>query len=165
MCSGPPNTIQWESYLDSLERITALKYVPTNGKLIYEYRAIISSAHPYRGYRESKTEDYRFVELAISTMVTNSFFCQVSQNIDSFSKQVSFHSQSIIRSRTDIFSGNMLSRDWRVFDVGGARNLVSQTHHHCLWTFIDLISARYADVLKDCETYLMTVPSGLGSLF
>ncbi|KAF9268760.1 P-loop containing nucleoside triphosphate hydrolase protein [Marasmius fiardii PR-910] len=60
-------------FLDSLERITALKYVPSNEDIL---RARLKTIG---------VTEHRFV----------------------------------------LKTGNMLSRDWKVFDVGGARNLVS----------------------------------------
>ncbi|KAL0579767.1 hypothetical protein V5O48_002261 [Marasmius crinis-equi] len=77
-------------YLDSLERITARKYVPTNEDIVKARLKTIG------------VTEHRFI----------------------------------------LKAGNMLSRDWRVFDVGGARNLRGRRTFSAAWApYFDDMSA------------------------
>ena len=104
------------SFLDCLPRVTALRYVPSDGTSAHiatEYS--VESSHAQRQTKFCGLESRRWV----------------SQNIDSPCRRVSaplFVSPSVpAHECTGFREDSILSPEWRVFDVGGHRSSVSSS--------------------------------------
>jgi hypothetical protein len=92
------------SFLDSLDRVTSLKYVPSDGK---------SSRLVTEGSLMATIDDILRARLKTLGVSEHRFKFKAGK---ATCYNISTSSHRLI--------GNMVAHDWKVFDVGGARSLV-----------------------------------------